>query len=162
MNDPGTPGVTRIPRSPARPARRAGIFLRVLAVVTAALLAVDAYVHLDDADLYRSVATSSLSQATLFRVEAIVAIVVAVVLVIWPHPVVWVVAALVAGSAAGAVFLYTYVDVGTLGPLPNMYEPTWALPGKRLSAGAEVAATVLAVVGFVVAVVGRRRPEPRH
>jgi hypothetical protein len=30
--------------------------------------------------------------------------------------------------------LYTYVDVGSLGPLPNMYEPTWALPGKRASA----------------------------
>lgn len=153
-----TPGVTPI----ARPRRRAGVGLRVLALVTAALLAVDAYVHLDDAHLYREVATSSLSQATLFRVEAIVAIVVAVVLVIWPHPVVWVVAALVAGSAAGAVFLYTYVDVGTLGPLPDMYEPTWALPGKRLSGAAEIAATVLAVVGFLVAVSGRRRAAARH
>jgi len=153
-----TPGVTPI----ARPARRVGVPLRLLALVTAALLAVDAYVHLDDAHLYREVATSSLSQATLFRVEAIVAIVVAVVLVIWPHPVVWVVAALVAGSAAGAVFLYTYVDVGTLGPLPDMYEPTWALPGKRLSGAAEIAATVLAVVGFLVALRGRRRPAPRH
>jgi predicted pyridoxine 5'-phosphate oxidase superfamily flavin-nucleotide-binding protein len=152
-----TPGVTPI----ARPARR-GVVLRVLALATAALLAVDAYVHLDDAHLYREVATSSLSQATLFRVEAIVAIVVAVVLVIWPHPVVWVVAALVAGSAAGAVFLYTYVDVGTLGPLPDMYEPTWALPGKRLSGAAEIAATVLAVVGFLVAVRRRHRPAPRH
>lgn len=158
MNSPGTPGVTPI----AQPRRRTGIGLRVLAVVTAALLAVDAFVHIDDNNLYQAVSTSSLSQATLFLIEAIVAIVVAVVLVIWPHPVVWLVAALVAGSAAGAVFLYTYVDVGTLGPLPNMYEPTWALPGKRLSAGAEVAATVLAVVGFVVAVLGRRRPEPRH
>lgn len=156
MNDPGTPGVTRV----ARPRSRAGILLRLLALVTAALLAVDAYVHLDDADLYRSVATSSLSQATLFRVEAIVAIVVAVVLVIWPHPVVWAAAALVAGSAAGAVFLYTYMSGGALGPLPDMYEPTWALPGKRLSAVAEIAATVLAVVGFVVAVLVRRRPGP--
>jgi hypothetical protein len=68
----------------------------------------------------------------------------------------------VAGSAAGAVVLYTYVDVGTLGPLPDMYEPTWALPGKRLSGAAEIAATVLAVVGFLVAVRGRRRPAPRH
>ena len=72
------------------------------------------------------------------------------------------VVASVSGSAAGAVFLYTYVDVGTLGPLPNSVRAHLGATRKRLSAGAEVAATVLAVVGFVVAVLGRRRPAPRH
>jgi hypothetical protein len=71
--------------------------------------------------------------------------------------VVWAVAALVAASAAGAVLLYTYVDVGAIGPLPDLYEPIWALPGKRGSAIAETAATVLALAGLALALRARRR-----
>jgi hypothetical protein len=48
--------------------------------------------------------------------------------------------------------LYTYVDVGPLGPLPDLYEPTWAVAGKSASAVAEGIATFLAIIGFVVAV----------
>jgi hypothetical protein len=130
---------------------------RLVGVLTAALLGVDAYVHLHDAHLYDAVTTSWLSQGDLFRAEAVAAIVVGVALLVWPHPVGWVLAALVAGSAAGAVFLYTYVDVGRLGPLPDMYEPTWDLPGKLTSGAAEIAATVLAVVGFALSIRDRRR-----
>jgi hypothetical protein len=82
--------------------------------------------------------------------------VIALALLVRPHWVVWVIALLVAASAVGAIFIYTYVDVGVLGPLPNMYEPTWALPGKRLTAVAEVAATSTAAVGLAVAVHARR------
>jgi hypothetical protein len=57
------------------------------------------------------------------------------------------------------VYLYTYVDVGRLGPLPDMYEPTWALPGKRLSAGAEIAAAGTALAGTAVTLFRRRRPR---
>jgi hypothetical protein len=46
--------------------------------------------------------------------------VVGIALLAWPHPVVWVVATVVAGSAAGAVVMCTYVDVGALGPLPDL------------------------------------------
>jgi hypothetical protein len=88
-----------------------GVLNRALAVVTAALLVIDAYVHLNDAVLY--------------------------------------------------VFYYTYVDVGALGALPNMYEPTWALPGKRLAAVAEAAATVTAALGLAVVVHARRRHRGR-
>jgi hypothetical protein len=45
--------------------------------------------------------------------------------------------------------LYRYVDVGSLGPLPNMYENTWDVPGKVLSAWAEGAAVVLAALGLL-------------
>lgn len=131
--------------------------LRPLAVVTAAFLAVDAYVHLTDARLYDSLTTSTISEGTLFRAEAIVAIVVGLALVIQPRPAVWAVAAVVAASAAGAVLFSTYVDVGALGPLPDMYEPTWALPGKAGSAIAETAATVLALVGLALALRAPRR-----
>lgn len=87
--------------------------------------------------------------------------VVAVALLIRPHPVVWAVAVLVTASAVGAVLLYTYVDVGALGPLPNLYEPTWAAaPGKLASAVAEGLGTLLAIIGFVLAV--RTGVRARH
>ncbi len=136
-----------------RTSRQSGVYLlqRVLGLATAALLLVDAYVHFHDANFYDSVTTSTLSEGWLFRAQATVAVVVAIALLIKPHPVVWGIAAVVAASAAGAVFLYTYVDVGQLGPLPDMYEPTWDLPGKRGSAVAETAAAVLAIAGLVLA-----------
>jgi hypothetical protein len=147
----------RLARAPARRQRRLAGYERALAVTTASLLAVDAYVHLRDAGLYDENATAVLSQGTLFRAEAVVAAVVAVALVLWRHLVVWVTAVLVAASAAGAVLLYTYVDVGPLGPIPDMYEPTWALPGKPGSAIAEAVATALALTGLSLALAARRR-----
>jgi len=140
---------------------RVGVLQRALAVATAVLLGIDAYVHLHDAHFYDSAATSSLSEGNLFRIQAIVAVVVAVALLIRPHPVVWAVAVLVTASAVGAVLLYTYVNVGALGPLPDLYEPTWVPAGKLASAVAEGLGTLLAITGFVVAV--RTRPRAtRH
>jgi hypothetical protein len=138
--------------------------VRALGVLTAALLAIDAYVHLHDAGLYDG--GTGITEGALFRVEACVAVVIALALLVRPHwVVVWVIALLVAASAAGAIYLYTYVDVGALGPLPNLYEPTWALPGKRLAAAAETAATVTAALGLAVAVLARfhgRSPGTRQ
>jgi hypothetical protein len=57
---------------------------------------------------------------------------------------------LVALAALVAVLLYRYVDLGPLGPLPDMYENTWQVPGKLLSAYAEGAAVVLAGLGLLV------------
>lgn len=51
----------------------------------------------------------------------------------------------IAGSALGAVLLYRYVDLRSLGPLPDMYEPSW-YPEKTYSTRAEAAALVAAVV----------------
>jgi hypothetical protein len=138
--------------------------LRALGVLTAALLAIDAYVHLHDAGLYDG--GTGITEGALFRVQACVALVVAFALLVRPHwVVVWVIALLVAAGAAGAIYLYTYVDVGALGPLPNLYEPTWALPGKRLTAAAETAATATAALGLAGAVLARlhgRPPGTRH
>jgi hypothetical protein len=64
---------------------------------------------------------------------------------------------LVSGSAAVAVVLYTYVNVGPLGPLPNLYENTWNEPGKFTSAVAETAAALVAIAGLVLAIRARRR-----
>jgi glucan phosphoethanolaminetransferase (alkaline phosphatase superfamily) len=130
---------------------------RVLAAVTAVLLAVDAYVHLKDASQYESFKSSVMSEGTLFRIQGVVAIVVAVALLIWPRILTWVLAILVSGSAAVAVVLYTYVNVGPLGPLPNLYENTWSPPGKVVSAVAETAAALVAIAGLVLALRMRRR-----
>ena len=147
--------------SPWRLRSGVGALQRTLGVATAVLLAVDAYVHFHDAGFYDAVTTSTLSEANLFRAQAAVAVVVGIALLIRPHPVVWAVAVLVTASAVGAVLLYTYVDVGSLGPLPDLYEPTWSVPGKRASAVAEGLGTLLAIIGFVVAV--RTRPRAgRH
>jgi hypothetical protein len=149
--------VTAPTTAPTRSFANVALLNRVLAVATAALLGIDAYVHLHDAGQYDAVTTSTLSQGNLFRAEAAAAIAVGVALLIRPHPAVWALAALVAASAAGAVFLYRYVDVGRLGPVPNMYEPSWALPGKTLSAAAETAAAVLAIAGLALALRTRSR-----
>src|SRR3954451_1215398 len=129
--------------------------LLVLSVAVAACLAVDAVVHLRDAPDYASVRTSVVSQADLFRIQAVLAVVLAVALLARPRRWVWGAAALLLASAVAAVVLYTYVDVGQLGPVPNMYEPTWALPGKPASAWAEGIGACLAIAGLVLA--SRRR-----
>ena len=101
--------------------------------------------------------TGTVSQGALFRTEAVVAIVAALLVLIRPRRSSWVAALLVAGSALGAVLLYRYVDVGSLGPLPDMYENTWQVPGKLLSAYAEAAAVVLAALGLLT-----HGAAPRH
>jgi hypothetical protein len=138
-----------------RPAS-AVVLVRALGVVTAAALVIDAYVHFDDASLFDVGTGAALTQGSLFRAQASVAVVVAIALLVRPHWLAWTVALLVAASATTAVFLYTYVDVGRLGPLPDMYDPTWMLPGKRASAVAETVATGLSIAGLVVALRIRR------
>ena len=83
--------------------------LWVLRVVTAAMLAVDAYIHADLAYRYDPNRAASISQGTLFRWKA-----------------------------------------GTLGPLPNMYEPFW-YGEKTRAAVAEGIATGTAFLGLVLA-----------
>ena len=133
---------------------------RALAVVTAALLGVDAFVHLHYAHSYDQFKSSTMSEGTLFRIQGVVAIVVGVLLLIWPGVLTWLLSLLVAGSAVVAVTLYTYVDVGALGPLPDLYEHTWSPPGKVLSAVAELLAALISIVGLVLAL--RRRRAAAH
>jgi len=131
------------------PGLRFPIVSWALRLGTAAALAIDATVHLSDAAGYDAV-KATLSQGELFRVEAGVAIAAGLLVLLWPRRSAWIAALLVAASALGAVLLYRYVDVGSLGPIPNMYENTWQVPGKLLSAWAEGAAVVLAGAGLLV------------
>lgn len=121
-----------------------------LRLLAAAALAIDAYVHAHDAMFYDAPRGGAITQGNLFRIEAAAASLAALLLVGWLRRGAWVPAFLVAASAVGAAVLYRYVDVGSLGPIPNMYEPTWAVPGKLLSAYAEGAAVVFSAIGFVL------------
>ena len=127
----------------ARPGAGAQALLRVL---TAAGLAVDAYVHADLASTYDPV-RNSISQGDLFRVEAGASALAALLILLSAHRLVWAFAFLVAASGLGAILLYRYVNVGTLGPLPNMYEPLW-FPKKTAAAIAEGVATLTALAGL--------------
>ena len=119
-----------------------------LRIGTAAALGIDAAVHWQNASAYDAV-TGTISQGQLFRVEAVLAVAVGLLVLVRPRPSSWLAALLVAASALAAVVLYRYVDVGALGPLPDMYENTWQVPGKLLSAYAEAAAVVLAGLGLL-------------
>ncbi|WP_127507022.1 hypothetical protein [Actinoplanes solisilvae] len=130
---------------------------RIMGVATGALLGIDAFVHLNDASQYDSFRSSVMSEGTLFRIQGVVAIVVALAVLLWPSITTWIVSLLVAGSAVGAVILYTYVNVGQLGPIPNLYEHTWHAAGKIPSAVAEGLAFLISVAGLIMAVRARRR-----
>jgi len=102
------------------------------------------YVHLHLAAGYDA-NTAAISEGALFRVEAVVAGLAAVLVLLTRSQVgVVVVAFLVAAGGVGAVLLYQYVDVGAVGPLPNMYEPL-SYPEKTDSLIAEAVAALAAL-----------------
>ena len=153
---------TTVPRQRGALAQSA-ITSWVLRVGTAAGLGVDAVVHWQNAPAYDAV-KATVSQGALFRAEAVVAVAAGLLVLIRPRPSSWLAALLVAASGLGAVLLYRYVDVGQLGPLPDMYENTWQVPGKLLSAYAEGAAVILAALGLLThrgAAAPTRPPGPR-
>ena len=129
-----------------------------LRLITAAGLAYDAFVHADLAANYDHAAGGSITQGQLFLVEAGVASAAALLVVLVGRWIGFTLAFLVAASALGAVLLYRYVDVGSLGPLPNMYEPIW-YGEKTRSAWAEGVALGTAAIGLVLAAyTTKRRP----
>jgi len=97
----------------------------VLRGTAAAGLALDAYIHLTLAHRYSPVASSTISEGTLFRAEAIAAILAALLVVFWRHRAGDAFAWLTAAAGLAAILFYRYIDPGVLGPLPDMYEPLW-------------------------------------
>ncbi len=136
----------------------AGLVLRLLA---AAGLAVVAYVHADLAPAYDGV-RATISEGALFRGEAAAASAAALVVLAVGRRAGFGLALVVAASALGPIVLYRYVNVGGLGPLPNMYEPAW-FPEKTAAAVAAAAATALAAGGLLweIRARGKQRP-PEH
>jgi hypothetical protein len=119
-----------------------------LRIATAAALGIDAIVHWQNAPAYDAV-TATVGQGQLFRVEAALAVAAGLLVLVRPRPSSWLAALAVAGNATAAVLPYPHVNVGALGPFPDMYENTWQVPGKLLSAFAEGAAVLLASLGLL-------------
>ena len=124
---------------------------RVLALLAAVAFVIDAFVHASSASAYDPAHGGLITEGNLFRAEAAVAALVSLLLVVRPTRAVWTVAFVTATSALAAVVLYRYVNVGSIGPIPNLYEPTWQVPGKLLSAYAEAAAVVISGAGAITA-----------
>lgn len=127
----------------------------VLTALVVLGLAVDAFVHFDLASAFEGNRTSVLSEAQIFRAQSIVAIIVALGVLVRPRRYTAVLAFLVAASALIAVVLYRYVDIGAIGPIPNMYDPYWGPIGKVLSLIGEALAAAAALLLFL-----SYRPRP--
>jgi len=113
--------------------------LRLIPRIAAAVgLAIDSGVHAQLAGQYDAV-SASISEGALFRIESGAAALAVVLVLAWRKPVGDIFAALTAIAGSAAILLYRYVDVGTIGPLPDMFDPVWftgkvwALVGQALA-----------------------------
>lgn len=128
--------------------------LRAVArLLAAAGLTADAYFHVRLAERYDAV-SATLSQGALFRIEAATAALAALLLLVRRHPLADAFAWTVAAGGLAALLLYRYVDIGELGPLPNMYEPAW-FTDKNLVVIAQV--LTLLATSVLLLTRGRRR-----
>ncbi|MFJ9606031.1 hypothetical protein ACIRS1_06685 [Kitasatospora sp. NPDC101176] len=141
--------------TPTPPPRLLPLLLRLVA---AAGLAVDAAVHARLADQYDAV-SASISQGTLFRIEAGAAALAVLLVLLWRHRAGDLYALVVAAAGLAALLLYRYVDVGELGPLPNMYEPVW-FTDKTLTAWAQAAAVLALATLLALRHRAARHPAP--
>lgn len=135
-----------------------GVYIGVaLRLLTALALFIDAGVHLFLAPGYRDAQPGTVSQGTLFLLEAAAAVVAGIWVLVRGSRAAYALALAVALSAFAAVVLYALVDIPAIGPIPAMYDPVWFF-SKTLSAVAEGAGSLLALAGLVRA--GRRgRPD---
>jgi hypothetical protein len=130
----------------------------ILRLLAAGGLAVDAAVHAKLAGRYDAVA-ASISQGTLFRIEAGAAALAVVLVLAWRRLPGDVFAWLTAAAGLAAILLYRYVDVGSFGPLPDMYEPIWSADKVWALAGQGLA--LVALIPLIAADRHPRRTEPR-
>lgn len=128
----------------------------LLRLIGAAALAISSYVHLHGAHFYSSLG-NTITQADLFYAQGAVAALVALWVLVTGNRRAWAAVAVVGAASFAAVMLYRYVDVGSIGPIPNMYEPSWQTNEKLLSAYAEAAAVVVAAVALLNPALRQRR-----
>lgn len=138
------------------PTRTAVWTARLLA---AAGLAVDAYVHADLAPQYDLV-DAAVSQGDLFRVEAALSALAALLVLAWRRLPADVFGWLVAAGGFALIMIYRYVDVGAFWPVPNMYEPVW-FTEKWVAAIAQLVAVAAASALIAFDVWGARRRRHR-
>lgn len=118
----------------------------LLAVVVIAGLAVDAYIHFKMAPGLDAKKGTGVSAGMLFRAQGAAAVVAALLVLVRANRATFAFAFLVASGAVGALLLYHFVDVGPIGPMPNMYTPEWDTD-KVITVIAESLAVLAALVG---------------
>jgi hypothetical protein len=132
-------------------------------IATAAGLAIDAYVHLHLASLYAE-GGGAINEGVLFRAEAAVALLVTAAIIATGRRVCYLAGLAVAASALAVMLVSRYIDLGQIGPFPDLYDPVW-YPEKLLAAYAEGAATVTALAGVIMTSLAgesRLRAGPRQ
>ena len=142
-----------------RSSQRSALSWVLIAVVVVGLV-IDAIVHFDLASDFAKNKTSTLSEADLFRAEAVVSLVVALLVVVVPRWYTAALAFLVGASAAVVAVVTRYSNIGKIGPIPNLYDPYWAPTGKVVSVIGEAAAAIAAAALVVVLRARSRRTEP--
>lgn len=120
----------------------------VIRLLVVAGLAVDAYVHAHRASDFRFNNDGWISGEWLFRLEALAAAAVALAVLIWANRLWYALAFVVATAGVAAVVLFSQVNIGAVGPLPTIYEPTWYAE-KTVSLIGEAIAAVAALAGFL-------------
>lgn len=131
-----------------------------LAGVVVIGLGIDAYTHLDLAHEFSFNSTGTVNEGVLFQLEAAVAIVSALLILYRQTLLTAGFAVLVAGGGAALLVVYRYVDVGKIGPVPNMYEPIW-FTEKEVSLVGELIA-VAGALALIAVLLVQRRHSPRE
>jgi len=119
-----------------------------LRAITSAGLLVDAVLHLQLAANYQLAAPGGIGQGNLFRIEAALALLALLWVVLRGSRAAYAAALAVAAGGLVALLAYRYYQLPAFGPVPAMYEPVWFFK-KTLTAVAEAVATGAAVVGFL-------------
>ena len=115
----------------------------VVRLLTAAALAVSAFVHLRlSASPYY--AAGQLTLGALFLAQAVVAVPVALWVLVRPSRAAYAAALVVGAASLLALVVSTYVRLPSVGPFPVLYEPFWY-------ADKVVAAVAAAVAGLAAA-----------
>lgn len=128
-----------------------------LLLVTAIALVVNAVIHFRLAGPFDAITGTLVSQGTLFRLQAVVNVVVAAVLLIARTRWAAALAAVVAVGGLALVVITTLIplDLTTLG-LPFLFEPIW-YADKVVSAVAQAVAFAAAVAAAIALVAGLAR-----
>lgn len=125
-----------------------------LRVVAATGLLLSAYIHLQLAPGYALIG-EQITEGSLFRAQAVTAVLAAAALLARRARLSWLPAAVVAAGSLVALVATVYLDVPAVGPFPPVYEPVWY---------AEKVVAVLSVaVALVAALAGMTlgaRPAP--
>lgn len=120
----------------------------VLRLLVVAGLAVDAYVHWDLAAAFDPVVGNGdpqIRMGDLFRLEAALAVVALLIVLVRPRRWSFGLAFLVAAGGLAAVLVYSWTGLGAVGPLPDMHDPTWSTE-KIVSAVSQAVAAVAALL----------------